>query len=198
MNNQKIEKILAEGKKCRENMICVGPTGPKGEKGPTGPSGETGPTGPQGEIGPTGPAGQSPSNSYGHKYSDEGVVFNLVANEPSEVNLNMIGQASGITTNVENALLINNFGIYKIEYFLSGSISDTGALYVGVYKNNIVIGGTEVSKDVIANTDTDFLGTTIAKLEQLDTINLMVKSNKNTTLTLAPDTNAYLILTKIA
>ena len=91
MNNEKysrkIEKILAEGKKCKEKLVVIGPTGPQGPAtitvgttttGAPGtnasvtnsgtnqntilnfriPAGPTGPQGPQGPTGPAGPQGQ--------------------------------------------------------------------------------------------------------------------------------------------
>lgn len=44
MNNgysKKIQEILAEGLRCKQNMVLIGPTGPTGPSG-----GATGPTGP--------------------------------------------------------------------------------------------------------------------------------------------------------
>ena len=46
MNNgysKKIQEILAEGLRCKQNMVLIGPTGPTGPSG-----GATGPTGPTG------------------------------------------------------------------------------------------------------------------------------------------------------
>lgn len=39
MDKEKIEKILAEGRRCKKKLTFVGPTGPIGPTGPTGPSG---------------------------------------------------------------------------------------------------------------------------------------------------------------
>ena len=64
MNNgysKKIQEILAEGLRCKQNMVLIGPTGPTGPSGgatgPTGATGATGPTGATGATGPTGPTG---------------------------------------------------------------------------------------------------------------------------------------------
>lgn len=57
---------------------------------------------------------------------------------------------------------------------------------------------TEISKDVIKNTDTDFYGVTLAELNENDSITLSLKSRKKTEVTLAPDINAYRIIIKIA
>lgn len=58
--------------------------------------------------------------------------------------------------------------------------------------------GTEISKDVIKNTDTDFYGVTLAELNENDSITLSLKSSKKVEVTSAPDINAYMIIIKIA
>ena len=69
-------------------------------------------------------------------------------------------------------------------------------------RNDEVIDGTTISKDLITNTDSDFYGATVLELEQNDFISLSVIANADTdtdtdtVLTLAPDINAYVIITK--
>ena len=63
-------------------------------------------------------------------------------------------------------------------------------------RNDEVIDGTPISKDLITNTDCDFYGATVLELEQNDFISLSVRANADTVLTLAPDINAYVIITK--
>lgn len=65
-------------------------------------------------------------------------------------------------------------------------------------RNDEVIDGTTISKDLITNTDSDFYGATVLELEQKDFISLSVRANADTdtVLTLAPDINAYVIITK--
>ena len=95
-------------------------------------------------------------------------------------------------------MIINTSGIYKIEYFFSGSISENAALVTELENNSISINGSEISKDVIANTDTDFHNAIITEASQNDVINIGIRANKNVTLTPAPDVNAYLIITKLS
>lgn len=94
-------------------------------------------------------------------------------------------------------MIVNTFDTYKIEYFFSGSISDNAALVVDVDNNDISINGTEISKDMIANTDMDFNGSVVSIINPRDIITIAIRANKNVTLTPAPDLNAYLILTKL-
>lgn len=168
--------------------------------GATGPAGPTGPTGPEGTIGATGPTGPSGTNPavFAYKYNDEGNTKELTANQAEQVDLAINSEASGISVTLENSMIINTTGIYKIEYFFSGSISENAALVIELENNGISINGSEISKDAIANTDTDFHGAVVLEANQNDVINIGVRANKNVTLTPAPDVNAYLIITKLS
>lgn len=184
-------------------QIFPGATGPAGPTGPTGPEGTigaTGPIGPTGATGPTGPTGPSGTNPavFAYKYNDEGNTKELTANQTEQVDLAINSEASGISITLENSMIINTTGIYKIEYFFSGSISENAALVIELENNDISINGSEISKDVIANTDTDFHGAVVLEANQKDVINIGVRANKNVTLTPAPDVNAYLIMTKLS
>ena len=76
-------------------------------------------------------------------------------------------------------------------------MNDT-AFFTELLRNDEVIDGTTISKDLITNTDSDFYGATVLELEQNDFISLSVRANADTdtVLTLAPDINAYVIITK--
>ena len=181
-------------------QIFPGATGPAGPTGPTGPEGTigaTGPIGPTGATGPTGPSGTNPA-VFAYKYNDEGNTKELTANQAEQVDLAISSEASGISVTLENSMIINTTGIYKIEYFFSGSISENAALVIELENNGISINGSEISKDAIANTDTDFNGAVVLEANQNDVINIGVRANKNVTLTPAPDVNAYLIITKLS
>lgn len=181
-------------------QIFPGATGPAGPTGPTGPEGTigaTGPIGPTGATGPTGPSGTNPA-VFAYKYNDEGNTKELTANQTEQVDLAINSEASGISITLENSMIINTTGIYKIEYFFSGSISENAALVIELENNGISINGSEISKDAIANTDTDFHGAVVLEANQNDVINIGVRANKNVTLTSAPDVNAYLIITKLS
>ena len=184
-------------------QIFPGATGPAGPTGPTGPEGTigaTGPIGPTGATGPTGPTGPSGTNPavFAYKYNDEGNTKELTANQTEQIDLAINSEASGISVTLENSMIINTLGIYKIEYIFSGTISENAALVIELENNGISINGSEISKDLIANTDTDFHGAVIINANQNDVINIGVRANKNVTLTPAPDVNAYLIVTKLS
>ena len=147
---------------------------------------------------PRGKSGTSNNSTYGYKFSDVGTTYDLEILQGKTISLNRISDFKNIITDIEDEFVIINGGIYKIEYFFSGHASEDTALFVGVSQNGEILDGTEISKDVIKNTDTDFYGVTLAELNENDSITLSLKSRKKTEVTSAPDINAYVIIIKIA
>ncbi len=143
------------------------------------------------------PSASSSIDAFGYKYSDTGTVLNLSRQKGEKIPLNRIGESIKIGVNLNDDFVILEDGIYKIEYFFSGSISNDTAFFTEILLNDIVIDGTTISKDLITNTDSDFYGMTISKLKKDDLISLSVRSNSDTVLTMAPDINAYVIITKL-
>lgn len=150
---------------------------------------------PRGETGPTGP---DPRSVYAHKFSDDGTPIVLEANTFVIVPLNRIGENSNINMDTENEFVIMETGIYKIEYYFSGNITEETALSLQLENNNQFIDGSEISKDVLPNIDNEFYGFALTRLTPNDTISLKIKANKATTLTPSPDTNAYVFISRIA
>lgn len=252
MNNEKysrkIEKILAEGKKCKEKLVVIGPTGPQGPAtitvgttttgapgtnasvtnsgtnqntilnfripagptGPQGPQGPTGPAGPQGQQGiqglagpagpqgPTGPAAVSPTNTYGRKYDTTENNITLEANIAQDIPLGSNGPSNGITLNTQNKLTIPTDGTYKVDYYFSGSASTNTDVTIHVKQKETPIGSTAISKNVTANVDTDFVGSTINAFNAGDEIGLTIEATDAATISPASDTSAYLNIVKIA
>ena len=147
---------------------------------------------------PRGKSGTSNNPTYGYKFSDVGTTYDLEVLQGKTISLNRISDFKNIITDIEDEFVIINSGIYKIEYFFSGHASEDTALFVGVSQNGEILDGTEISKDVIKNTDTDFYGVTLAELNENDSITLSLKSRKRVEVTSAPDINAYMIIIKIA
>ncbi len=147
---------------------------------------------------PRGKRGVSNNPTYAYKFSDVGTTYDLESLQEEIVHLNRISDFKNVIMDVEDEFIITTGGIYKIEYFFSGHASEDTALFVGVSQNGEVLDGTEISKDVIKNTDTDFYGVTLAELDENDSITLNIKSRKKAEVTSAPDINAYMIIIKIA
>lgn len=142
--------------------------------------------------------GDNTNPTYAYKFSDVGTTYNLNALQEETVSLNRISDFKNIITDIVDEFIIVTSGIYKIEYFFSGHASIDTALFIGVSQNGEVLDGTEISKDVVKNNDTDFYGVTLAELEENDSITLSIKSRKEVEVTSDPDINAYVIIIKIA
>ena len=147
---------------------------------------------------PRGKKGDNTNPTYAYKFSDVGTTYNLNTLQEETVSLNRISDFKNIITDIADEFIIVTSGIYKIEYFFSGHASIDTALFIGVSQNGEVLDGTEISKDVVKNNDTDFYGVTLAELEENDSITLSIKSRKEVEVTSAPDINAYVIIIKIA
>lgn len=201
---------------------ATGPTGPQGLQGIQGPTGPTGPTGPQGAAGPqgaigpqgvagpqglqgqqgptgpTGPAAASATNTYGRKYDTTENNITLEQNIAQEIPLGSNGPSNGITLETQNKLTIPTTGIYKVDYYFSGSSSANADITVSVKQNDTSIGSTTISKNVTANVDADFVGSTINSFTANDKIGLAIESNTAATVSPASDTSAYLNIIRLS
>lgn len=197
------------------NCYLVGPTGPRGVAD-TIEIGKTTTVSPDREalvidtyslgkhildfeipMGVTGPTGPSIILAFGYKFSDLGTILNLTRQEVMKVPLNRNGEAREINLEDNSDFIILENGIYKLEYYFSGSISSDTALFTELLRNGEAIDGTTISKDLITNTDSDFYGACVTTLEANDRISLGVRANNDVVLTFAPDINAYVIITKL-
>lgn len=173
----------------------TGPTGPQGNIGPAGPSGAVGPTGP---TGPTGPSATVVTNTYGRKYDTTENTITLETNISQDVPLGSNGPSNGITLNNQNKLTIPTDGMYKVDYYFSGSPSVNAEVTLNVKQNDTPIGSTTVSKDVTANVDADFVGSTINNFKANDQIGLALESTSAVTITPSSGTSAYLNIVRIS
>ena len=197
----KLQLILLDDLFYRATGPAGGPTGPTGPTGPQGIQGLTGNTGPQGETGPTGPAGPSaviPTNTYGRKYDTTQTPITLQANVSQDVPLGSNGPSNGITLETQNKLTIPTNGTYKIDYYFSGSASANTDVTLSVEQNETTISNTTIGKNLTANTDTDFIGSTINNLNANDQIGLTIESTNAATISPSSDTSAYLNIVKIS
>ena len=185
----------------RGNTGITGPIGPQGLTGPQGPAGPTGAIGPAGPMGPTGPsgaAGITQTNTYGRKYDTTENTVTLEANISQDVPLGSNGPSNGITLGTQNKLTIPADGVYKVDYYFSGSSNVNADITLNVKQNATPIGSTTISKNVTANVDSDFVGSTINAFSADDQIGLSLESTTAVTISPASDTSAYLNIVKIS
>ncbi len=186
---------------------ATGPTGPQGAQGPTGaqgaqgvegPTGPQGPQGPQGNAGPAGPAGSTETTTYGRKYDTSQTPLTLTGSVSQDVPLASNGPANGITQETTNKLTIPANGIYKIDYYFSGSTNTTTDVTITLNQNTTPISNTTINKNLTANIDTDFVGSTIANFNANDKIGLSIEATNTATISPSSDTSAYINIIKIA
>lgn len=180
---------------------ATGPTGPSGEQGLQGPQGVAGPSGAQGPTGPTGPTGPAaeiPTNTYGRKYDTTENSITLEQNIAQDIPLGSNGPSNGITLETQNKLTIPTTGIYKVDYYFSGSASTAADVTVNVKQNATPIGSTTINKSLTANVDADFVGSTINSFTAGDKIGLSIESTAAATISPASDTSAYLNIIRIS
>ena len=186
---------------------ATGPTGPQGAQGPTGaqgpqgvegPTGPQGPQGPQGNTGPAGPAGVTETTTYGRKYDTSQTPLTLTGSVSQDVPLASNGPANGITQETTNKLTIPANGIYKIDYYFSGSTNTTTDVTITLNQNTTPISNTTINKNLTANIDTDFVGSTIANFNANDKIGLSIEATNTATISPSSDTSAYINIIKIA
>ncbi len=179
----------------------IGPTGPSGEQGLQGPQGVAGPSGAQGPTGPTGPTGPAaeiPTNTYGRKYDTTENSITLEQNIAQDIPLGSNGSSNGITLETENKLTIPTTGIYKVDYYFSGSANTAADVTVNVKQNATPIDSTTINKSLTANVDADFVGSTINSFTAGDKIGLSIESTAAATISPASDTSAYLNIIRIS
>lgn len=149
-------------------------------------------------YGSTGPAAVAQTSTYGRKYDTTVNPITLEANIAQDVPLGSNGTSNGITLGTQNKLVIPIDGIYKVEYFFSGGANTNAEVTLNVKQNTNPIGSTTITKNLTANVDTDFVGSTINSFNANDQIGLSIKSTKAVTLSPASDTSAYLNIVKIS
>lgn len=162
------------------------------------PRGATGATGTQGIQGPTGPAAEIPTNTYGRKYDTTENSITLEQNIAQDIPLGSNGPSNGITLETQNKLTIPTTGIYKVDYYFSGSASTAADVTVNVKQNATPIGSTTINKSLTANVDADFVGSTINPFTAGDKIGLSIESTAAATISPASDTSAYLNIIRIS
>ena len=192
----------------QENVILTftipqGPTGPvgaqgaQGLRGPQGMQGEQGTIGPQGIQGPTGPVGPAAEAVFGRKYNNQANAINLQPNVAQTISLGTTGPLSNVTGDTQDILTTTTDGNYEIEYFFSAQAGTAAEVTVEVIQGSTPIDSSTITKNLLANTQTDFVGSTINAIDANTNISLNVKSTQTVTITPASGTNAYLNIMKI-
>lgn len=176
--------------------------GIQGEQGPQGPRGEPGVMGPQGEIGPTGPTGPAGAallSAYGGKYNNITTMINtLGAGTWQQIPLVEIMDNINIVDTTENALVLEQDGIYEINYTLNISIDKPATVMVMLRVNQVMLPSTLITKKITTNDTASFNMNMIETLNAGDTIDMQISTTEdNIAVTLGSGITASLSVKKL-
>lgn len=178
-----------------------GPAGPIGNVGPKGEIGPTGPTGPQGERGLQGPIGikGQPGGiaAYAERFFNTKETKEFAADVETVLKLDKTGPNLNITYLPDNAITIDELGVYKIDYLLTVEPLLDAVLTIAVRRNANIIEGSNISGDGTADYFTQLSGSVITELQPDDVITLIIKVDKNVSLSFNGSTNAKLSIIKL-
>lgn len=168
--SNKIDKIIEEGKKCKENLSLAIPN--------------------VNTVVPT--------STYGRIYDTTETPIVLVANTSQNIPLSTIGDVNNIITSTLNKLTIPSNGTYLIDYYFSGSPSANASVTVELTRNDTAILNTSVTRSMTTSNDSIFSSSTIIKLDKGDEIGLNIESTTGVTVTPSSGTSAYINIVKLA
>ena len=176
-----------------------GPQGEQGIQGPRGEQGLIGPQGIQGPAGPQGPAGNALISAYGGKYNNmtstisiDGAGTWIEIPLPDEMsNINVVNTTT-------NALILEQDGIYEINYSLNISIDKDAILTLMVRNNGVMIPSSVIAKQTSGNNTVSFNGSTIVELNASDKLDMALSATvDNVSITFASGITATLSLKKL-
>lgn len=192
----------------------VGPTGPEGAPGPQGLQGEQGVQGlqgipgeqglqgipgPMGPQGPAGPSGYALLSAYGGKYNNMQTVINTMgAGTWVQVPLNTTMDNINIKNQEENAIELEQDGIYEINYTFNASVDRETILTLWVRENSVMIPATVQAKKVIPSITFGFSGSIIVELKADDKLDMELSATvDNVGVTLGSGITATLSVKKL-
>ncbi len=174
---------------------------PRGEVGPTGPKGEQGPQGIPGPQGPKGEQGSSSGtlNAYGGKFNN--ITTSLTSSGLEnwiQVPLSTTMTNINLKESSENNVILEQDGVYEINYFINISVNKQTSLTLIVRSNNINIPTSVITKQVLPGNETMWIGSFITDLKADDKIDMAISTNQeNVIITFGSGTNASLTVKKI-
>ncbi len=176
-----------------------GPPGPKGEQGIQGLQGMTGEQGITGPTGPTGPNGAALLSVYGGKYNN--ITTSINTQEAGNwVSVPLIEELTNINiiNSTENALILEQDGVYELIFFLNAMIDKDAKITLMIRENDVMIPTTVIAKQVKANTEVSFNGSTIIELNAGNKLDMQISATEdNVTVTLGTGITAFLSIKKI-
>ena len=94
---------------------------------------------------PTSPATEIPTNTYGRKYDTTENTITLEQNISQDIPLVSNGPSNRITLETQNKLTIPTTGVYKVNYYFSGSASTAADVTINIKQNSTPIGSRTIT-----------------------------------------------------
>lgn len=94
-------------------------------------------------------------------------------------------------------LVINETGVYKIDYYFQGSANTNSTVILEVVQNTNPISSSSISKEFETDVDNGMNGSIIVSLTSNDKIGLGLDSRESITMTPTTGVNAYLNIVKL-
>lgn len=178
--------------------------GPKGDQGPTGPQGIEGPPGPQGmqgvqgiqgpkgeqgpqgipgspgPIGPTGASGYALISAYGGKYNNlTTTIDSLEVGNWLQIPLVESMANINVVNSTENSLVLEQDGVYEINYSINVSTDKSTILTLMIRKNEVMIPSSVIAKQVPPINTISFNGSIIVELDAGDILDMQLSTTEN-------------------
>ncbi len=186
----------------RGEMGPQGVPGEQGEQGIQGPQGLQGIQGVRGEIGPTGPTGPHGSallSAYGGRYNNITATLSTQG-AGNWVQLPLLENMANINVinSTENAIELEQDGVYEINYTLNISTNMNTTLMLMIRQNNVMISSTVITKKVVADNTVSFYGSVIVELNAGDKLDMELSAtDDNVIITLGSGITSSLSIKKL-
>ena len=150
---------------------------------------------PQGPTGPAGPAGGL--SAYGGRYNNSASTLNLGILTQTQVPLPTTLPNSNTSYTTSNSIIVNQSGVYEINYFLNVSVALGTTLTLAVRNNGTNIPSTVVSRLLSVGTSSVYSGSTIVSLNAGNVIDMAISALVAVGVNLSSGVNATLTVKRI-
>ena len=135
---------------------------------------------------------------YAERYMRTRQTLNLVADVENTLPLDNTGPILNARYTPNNAITIDEAGIYKIDYFITIESPTDVIFTLAVKKDQDIITGSDVNGDGITDYYTQLSGTIITQLLPEEVITLMLKASKTVNISFNGSTNAKINIIKLS
>lgn len=148
--------------------------------------------------GPTGPTGATEIVAYGGKYNSGTTEIDISSGETAQIPLASTMPSLNIDYNTQNAIVINQAGVYEINYFCNISTNVSRTVTVALRNNGTNINETVITRGLNDDYYYATTGSVILNLDANSTIDMAISLSSSATLTLGNNTSASITVKKLS